>query len=89
MLVLAKKIDIGLCNTFNFNIIFTSNRKGKLITLYDWNITGKLEGETVDGETSNGTIEIKNFSFENEVKNSEVSHGYKTCIRIMFDNMCV
>ena len=54
--------------------LFFSNRKGKVIILYDWTVNGKIEGKACDAtESSSGTLEIKNLSFENELEEVEVS----------------
>lgn len=52
-----------------------SNRKGKIIILYDWSINGKIEGKLMDAgdDMKSGTVEIKNFSFENNIEDIEVS----------------
>lgn len=66
-------INLTIYHVGNY-FLFVSNRKGKIIILYDWTITGKIEGKLQEAdEMSDGTFEIKNFSFENDIGDIEVS----------------
>jgi activator of HSP90 ATPase len=57
-----------------------SNRKGKLIVLYDWSITGKISGGNVtdgDEKDEGNSIEIRGFSFENDMEDIEFTIKHK------------
>lgn len=52
-----------------------SNRKGKLIFFYEWDIVLKWTGQLKDGSDKefNGTIKIPNLSEENDISEIDVS----------------
>lgn len=50
------------------------NRKGKLITIYDCEITLGWSGEAADGTSASGTIKFPEVSHENEDQNEPYAH---------------
>ena len=54
-------------------VLRCSNRKGKLIILYDWTIKANVTGATSDKVDFKATINIPNLSDENEIDEVDVS----------------